>query len=304
MIMRLPILIRAFRLPFLSASLLPFIAGTFLWHGVSDWAGFFFGAIAVASTHLAANLINDYADSRSGADWKDLKFYGFFGGSKLIQEKVLPEKFYLKSAVIFFTVALLAVICLAIDLKGDKVIFCYLIILLLGVFYSLKPFILSYRRLGEVVIFILFGPACVMGAYFIQSRIFPDLDSFILSLPFGFFTTAILLANQVADYPDDVKSKKYNLITLCGHAKGYLFYFSAVEAGLFMVLINVIGVNTHFVALMAFAVMGLLRRSGAILKEHYQDKEKLLESSRLTIKAANLVYLFLIAGVILERFNG
>ena len=304
MIMPLPILIRALRLPFLSVSILPFIAGTFLWHGDINWPGFFLGLIAVACTHLAANLINDYADSRSGADWTDLKFYGFFGGSKLIQEKVLPEKFYIKSSLFFWAVAFLAVIILAIGLKDNRTIFCYLLILFLGAAYSVNPFRLSYRRLGEAVIFILFGPACVMGAYFIQSNAFPNLDSFILALPFGLFTTAILVANEIADSPDDFKSKKYNLVNLVGQPRGHLVYFALVEAGLSMVLINVIGANAHFIALSAFVVMGMLRRSGFILKEYYQDKEKLLESSQLTIKAANLVYLLLIAGVILGRFNG
>jgi 1,4-dihydroxy-2-naphthoate octaprenyltransferase len=304
MIMRLPILIRALRLPFLSASILPFIAGTFLWHGHINWAGFFLGLIAVAGTHLAANLINDYADSRSGADWKDLKFYGFFGGSKLIQEEILPEGFYLKSSLFFSAAAFLAVILLAAGLKENRTILYYLFIIILGASYSVNPLRLSYRRLGEAVIFILFGPACVMGAYFIQSRVFPHVDSFVLALPFGLFTTAILVANEIADCSDDLKSKKYNLVTLTGQARGHLVYFALVEAGLFMVLINVIGANAHFIALSAFVVMGILRRSGFILKEYYQDKEKLLESSRLTIKAANLVYLLLIAGVILGRFNG
>jgi 1,4-dihydroxy-2-naphthoate polyprenyltransferase len=302
--MTLPILIRALRLPFLSVSILPFIAGTCLWHGDINWLGFFLGLIAVACTHLAANLINDYADSRSGADWNDLKFYGFFGGSKLIQEKVLPEKFYLKSSLFSCAVAFLAVILLTFGLKDNRTIFYYLLIILLGAAYSVNPLRLSYRRLGEAVIFILFGPACVMGAYFIQARAFPNLDSFILALPFGLFTTAILVANEVADCPHDFKSKKYNLISLVGQPRGHLVYFALVEAGLFMILINVIGANAHFIALSAFVVMGILRRSGFILKEYYQDKEKLLESSQLTIKAANLVYLLLIAGVILGRFNG
>jgi 1,4-dihydroxy-2-naphthoate octaprenyltransferase len=253
---------------------------------------------------LAANLINDYADSRSGADWNDLKFYGFFGGSKLIQEKVLPEKFYLKGALLFLAAAFLTVILLAIGLKDNRTIFYYLLVIFLGVAYSVNPLRLSYRRLGEVVVFVLFGPACVMGAYFIQSKSFPNLDSFILSLPFGLFTTAILVANEIADCTDDFKSKKYNLISLIGQMRGHIIYFALVEAGLFMVLINVIGSNGHFISLLAFVVMRILRRSGFILKAYYNDKEKLLESSRLTIKAANLVYLFLLAGVILGRFNG
>ena len=75
-------------LPFLSASVLPFVFGSLIIRDNFNLAGFLLGLVAVMSTHLSANLINDYADSKSGADWQDRSFYGLFGGSKLIQEKV------------------------------------------------------------------------------------------------------------------------------------------------------------------------------------------------------------------------
>mgnify|MGYP001163231979 CR=1 FL=1 len=77
-------LVRALRVPFLSASVLPFVFGAAIErHGFHPW-GFLLGLGACVSTHLSSNLINDYADSKSGADWQDRKFYQFFGGSQLI----------------------------------------------------------------------------------------------------------------------------------------------------------------------------------------------------------------------------
>jgi ABC-type dipeptide/oligopeptide/nickel transport system ATPase component len=81
-------LVRALRLPFITASILPFVFGSLIERTAFGYTGFCLGFLAVISVHLSANLINDYADSASGADAHDLRFFGFFGGSKLIQENV------------------------------------------------------------------------------------------------------------------------------------------------------------------------------------------------------------------------
>ncbi|MFA5096893.1 MAG: hypothetical protein WC478_06095, partial [Candidatus Omnitrophota bacterium] len=82
-------IIRALRLPFISASILPFVFGSLIARQDFNMLGFTLGLLAVIFTHLSANLINDYFDSKSGVDWRDGNFYGFFGGSKLIQEGAL-----------------------------------------------------------------------------------------------------------------------------------------------------------------------------------------------------------------------
>ena len=163
--------VRALRLPFISASVLPFIFGAFIVKSNFDIFSFILGLIAVIATHLGANLINDYADSRSGADWQDQKWYAFFGGSKLIQEGLLSEKWYFKGAVFCFLVSSCCILGLSIHMSSFSVMGYYLLILFLGFSYSHKPLQLSYRRLGELVIFTHFGPAVVMGAYFIQTQI-------------------------------------------------------------------------------------------------------------------------------------
>ncbi|MCX5701432.1 MAG: 1,4-dihydroxy-2-naphthoate octaprenyltransferase, partial [Candidatus Omnitrophica bacterium] len=64
-------IIRALRLPFLFASVLPFVFGSLIQKHNFNLSGFLWGLIAVIGAHLSANLINDYADSKSGVDWQD-----------------------------------------------------------------------------------------------------------------------------------------------------------------------------------------------------------------------------------------
>ncbi|MDD5584230.1 MAG: prenyltransferase, partial [Candidatus Omnitrophica bacterium] len=143
--------IRACRLPFLSASILPFVAGSCIERNSFNPYTFFVGLIAAIFTHLGANLINDYADSKTGADWHDTNFYKFFGGSKLIQEGILSEIFYLKASLFCFCVAFVSVCVLAVIFRNISVLGFYLLIVFLGFSYSLKPLQLSYHRLGECV---------------------------------------------------------------------------------------------------------------------------------------------------------
>lgn len=140
--------IRAARLPFLSASIFPFFAGSLLERSDFRFLPFILGFIVAGSTHISANLINDYADSRSGADWQDKRFYEFFGGSKLIQEGILKESSYLKLSILFFCVATLSVLFLAVVLNSLMVIGFFLLIVFLGLSYSYKPFYFSYNYLG------------------------------------------------------------------------------------------------------------------------------------------------------------
>ena len=61
-----------------------------------------------------------------------------------------------------------------------------------------------------------------MGAYFIQTRIFPSAKNFYLSLPFGFLTVALLFANEAPDFPQDVKVSKHNWVGIIGPGQAYI----------------------------------------------------------------------------------
>lgn len=293
--------VRALRLPFITASIIPFLAGTLLQTDPLNYFRLILGLVAVAATHLGANLINDYADSKSGADWQDKKFYGFFGGSKLIQENIFSEQFYLKAAQGLFAIAFLAVIGLSILGADLKIIGLFLLILFLGVSYSYGPLKFSYRCLGEIIVFILFGPAVVMGAYFIQTNIFPTIDGFLLSLPFAFLITGILIANEVPDLREDIKAVKFNLIGVVGVKKAYMLYYGVMGLGLGFVLVNIFINTLSFVSLSVFLLLPLIGKAGGILKNSYADKTKLVNSSKLTIIAQTVIGSIIVLDQLLGR---
>jgi len=276
-------LVEAFRLPFVGASILPFIFGSVINRKNFNLSGFILGFFAVLSMHISANLINDYADSRSGVDWQDKNSYKFFGGSKFIQQNIFSERFYLKFAIFFAIVSAFSVLLLSLVLKTFLVVFIYGFVIVLSWVYSVSPLRLSYHKVGEIAIFILFGPVLVMGGYFIQTRIFPDLKAFLLSVPFGFFTTAILFANEVPDFSDDNKVGKNTLVSVIGVNKSFLFYYLLVGAGFLLILINILAGFLSPWASLAFILIIPAYSAAKIIKNYSDSKFRLIQSSRLTI---------------------
>jgi 1,4-dihydroxy-2-naphthoate polyprenyltransferase len=292
-------IIRALRLPFLSASVLSFIFGSLIERSRFNRTGFFLGLMAAAFTHLSANLINDYADSQSGVDGQDINFYNFFGGSKLIQENVFSEKFYLRLALFFAFLAGATVVLLALVLKTFFVVGIYLAVIFLSWSYSHGLLRFSYRRVGEAFIFLLFGPALVMGGYFIQTGIFPDLKSFMLSLPCGFLTTNILFSNEVPDFESDVKGGKFTWVSLTRPQHAYLLYLGLLSAAFLAIAAAVALRYLSALALLAFVFIIPGLKAAGILKKFHGQKVKLIESSKLTIMTQAMVSLVLILAVLL-----
>lgn len=291
--------LRALRLAFVSITVFPFILGSLLDKSSFSGFGFVLGLTCAVFTHLGANLINDYSDSKTGADWQDRYFYKFFGGSKLIQEGVFSENFYRKAALACFAFALVCALALAIRSKSFSVLGYYLFISFLGFSYSFGPFRFSYHYLGELIIFLLFGPALVMGSFFIQTQTFPTLKGFVLSLPFGIFTAAILFANEVPDYYDDRSVKKFTLVNLFSPEKSYRFYYFLVISGFLSIILGVYLRYLRLTALFAliFAILGY--KSGLILKKDFSHKPRLIISSQMTIAMHNLVSIALILSLLL-----
>ncbi|MBP7216008.1 MAG: prenyltransferase [Candidatus Omnitrophica bacterium] len=282
----------------MSASILPFIFGSLIETQHFNFFAFLLGVCAVLFCHLSANLINDYADSKSGADWQDRNFYGLFGGSKLIQERVFSERFYLILAIMCFSISALSVGLLAIVLQQRTVILYYCCIMVLSWSYSMKPLRFSYRRMGEVVIFLLFGPALVMGGYYIQTGIFPDMKSFILSLPLGLFVTAILFANEVPDFSEDQKAGKLTLVSIVSAKRAFLLYLGFMAAAFIIIAVSFSLGYLNPLALLAFILIVPVWKAAQRIRIFFHDKQQLIESSRLTIMIQTVASLALILGVL------
>ena len=94
--------LKALRAPFLSGSLMPvFLTGA--WAYTQDafaLTPFLLCLLGVGSLHVAANLINDWADS-TGSDPINMRLTPFSGGSRVIQSGDLTRKQVLNLSLFF-----------------------------------------------------------------------------------------------------------------------------------------------------------------------------------------------------------
>ena len=153
------------------------------------------------------------------------------GGSRAIELGLITLKGTKKLANYFLLISLIILFGLVLNnyfLTSSIENISYTLIIslvgfLLGYFYTAKPIRLSAMKgLGELTIFLTFGPLLTLGsAYAISSQtIQPFSEDFfnflIIGIPLGLLTTNILFINQFPDYKSDKLSGKNNLVVMLG----------------------------------------------------------------------------------------
>ena len=282
---RLAHLAQALRLPFTTASVLPYVTGALLAPDPKRMQLFILGLIAVAGTHLSANVFNDYADARSGVDAINPTYFGFFGGSKLIQQGILPVRFFFVAGLALATVSAGAALMAALVLGRPALFLLFALVWTAGWAYSNPPAALVYHGLGELTIFLLFGLATACGGHILQTGKL-GWDAVLVGLPHGFLVAGILIANEVPDAPEDRQAGKNTLVVRIGAERGYLLYAlatmlaaAAIGAAVARAILPAAGLAAIPAAVIPAAAAVLILRSAPF------DKFKLVKASKLAIAA-------------------
>ena len=241
------------RVPFTSASIFPMLAIAAYYAGLGDGlfsvTSLLLAVFGVLLLHLSSNVFNDYFDVSDGTDEANNEYFqpggaAITGGSRAIELGIITLN-KTKTVATSLLIASLLVAgflfyniyqvtgatsnvegALAVGLSG----------LFLGYFYTARPLRLVARRgLGELAIFLAFGPLLTLGTgYAISAETIGFLSSefyMLLSLgvPFGFLTTNILYINQFPDAESDAKTGKNHLVVTLGKKAarwGYLVILS------------------------------------------------------------------------------
>ena len=241
------------RVPFTSASIFPMLAIAAYYAGLGDGlfsvTSLLLAVFGVLLLHLSSNVFNDYFDVSDGTDEANNEYFqpggaALTGGSRAIELGIITlNKTKTVATSLLFTSLIIAGFlfyniyqvtgatsnvegALAVGLSG----------LFLGYFYTARPLRLVARRgLGELAIFLAFGPLLTLGTgYAISAETIGFLSSefyMLLSLgvPFGFLTTNILYINQFPDAESDAKTGKNHLVVTLGKKVarwGYLVILS------------------------------------------------------------------------------
>ena len=213
----------------LPQSLLPALTAVALSIGASEfnWIAALASVAGVIFLHLGLNLMDDWFDYKEGSAEARAKVAneGFRGRMikypYLTSNEATPSQL-LKAIAVFMGIAATmgAVAILARDLK---ILWWVAAGLVIGVSYSGGPLKLGYRGLGELVIFLMFGPLLMTGAYYaITGTVDWKIGS--LSIAVGLLVTNIVYSHSVLDSVPDQKMGKKTMAHLMGSAKGQIVF--------------------------------------------------------------------------------
>jgi 1,4-dihydroxy-2-naphthoate octaprenyltransferase len=293
--------IQAFRLPFLTGSLVPVLqAGALAYlENTEHLLNLFLVLIGVGALHSAGNLINDYIDTPQ-SDRINPNPTPFSGGSRVILDGRLTARWVFGAAVICFSLA--ALIGLYLILNGRPyVALIGLLGLIAGLFYSVGPIQFMSHGLGEITIFFAFGPLITLGTYYVLTGLL-DGPAFLLGFPLGFLITAIIWINEFPDYQADKEAGKRNLVVRMGLVPARWVYLLLMLLPYPFLVFLVWGLELPAWILLGWLTLPLALKGIAILWKEYNHPGKLIPAQALTIQTHMLLGLLMVTGLLLQRF--
>lgn len=270
----------------LPQSLLPALTAVALSYGNNEfsWLAAIACIIGVAFLHLAMNLLDDWFDYKAGsAEARQAVTNEGFRG-RMVKYPYLTSGEATPGQLMKATMGFLAVAAVmgavVVYLRGWMVSGWIAAGLLIGVSYSGGPLKLGFRGLGELVIFLMFGPLLMTGVYYAVTGTV-DWKITWLSIAVGLLVTNIVYSHSVLDAIPDKKMGKKTMAHLMGSGKGQI----ALSAFLNIVpyLMVVIGVVLGQLHPAYLAVLVLLPVSMWLVKsldDHVKGKEVELEPKK------------------------
>jgi 1,4-dihydroxy-2-naphthoate octaprenyltransferase len=272
------------RLPFLTGSLLPVTVATALayWlHRTFSFGFFCLTMLGVAALHLGANLINDYYDA-FGSDPLNRHITPFSGGSRVIQNGDMQAESVKTLAYFFLAVGVVCGLALVFAGRPWVAVLGFLG-LLAGFCYSASPVQLMSLGLGEVFIFLAFGPLLTLGTYYVQTDKLAPVGAAV-GLPLAFLITAIIWINEFPDLEADVAAAKRHLVARLGLRRSRWLYAALMLApfgSLFVLLEGFLLPDLLMAALVALPLA--LRAIGLVWRAEPTEPE-FVSAQALTIQ--------------------
>jgi len=175
------------------------IAGILAWRdGYFSWAPFLIVTLGLFIAHGTNNLLNDYTDYSRGVD-KDNYFRTQYGVHPLVQgffTKPQQLRWFFVSGVL----ATLAGIYALYYTNFNPIViglFAFGAVVLLAYTYPFK-----YWGLGELAIFLIWGPIMIAGVYFVLSGVW-NWNVVLAGIPYGLGVASINIGKHIDKHDDD-----------------------------------------------------------------------------------------------------
>jgi 1,4-dihydroxy-2-naphthoate octaprenyltransferase len=211
------------------------------------------------SLHLAANGIDDVYDYINGTDKvSERVFPPDAPGWKPIPRGIVSVGDASRVSYLLYGVSLTIGAFLSVTV-GWYALLISVPGFLLSYFYTAPPLRLDYRGLGlgEISIFLSFGPIPVLGVYYVMAGQLA-VAPLILGIPSGLLTAAILVSHDLIYLDVYKESGKRSIAVVLGRKRAALLATAMSVMAYAMVAILVAARAVPITGLLAFVVLPLL----------------------------------------------
>jgi 1,4-dihydroxy-2-naphthoate octaprenyltransferase len=290
--------VRAFSFP---ASLIPCLLGAMLaiLYGTTiTWWLIPFIAISLLMLHAGSNVVSDVDDYSKGVDAE-----GTLGGSGVLVKKLLSPKEMFRFGMILLALAVLFGLPIIIE-RGLVILWFGILGLLGGFFYTRKPIGYKYYAMGDIFIFLLYGPAIVTGTFYSLTGMF-NYHVLFVSIPLGLLVAGILQANNLRDIIHDRKANIKTLATVFGEsfAKGE-YIFLIVGAYLTVVILVIMNILTPWALIVFLSLPPAIKNMSMIRGVKIEDTGKIAMLDAMTAQLTLMFGVLLSISIILTKFIG
>ncbi len=159
-----------------------------------DWIAFAAALAGLLVAHGANNMINDIFDLQAGVDTEDYARTQYaphpvLGG--LISKRGLAE------AILLFNLIDALILAFLVFRAGASVLAFALAGLFISVFYVAPPLRLKHHGLGELGVFLVWGPLMIGGTYFVTAGSAPPAEIWLASIPYALVVTTVLIGKHI-----------------------------------------------------------------------------------------------------------
>lgn len=203
------------RVKTLPAAVAPVLIGTSYAEKI-NWSNAFLALVVSLFLQIAVNFANDYSDGVRGTDTHRI------GPVRLVASGLASASSVKAASLISFLIAAIAGFVLALTISpwlflvGAASIWAAW-----GYTGGKKPY--GYFGFGELSVFIFFGLVATVGSYYIQTEQF-NWQIFLLALPVGTLSCAILAINNLRDLPQDKLVGKRTMAVRIGEKNTRVFF--------------------------------------------------------------------------------
>jgi 1,4-dihydroxy-2-naphthoate octaprenyltransferase len=148
-------------------------------------------------------------------------------------------------------------------LRGIPVLIFSALGVILGVFYTADPVKLKHRSVGEISVFLAYGPLMVGGAYYALTGVV-SLDAMMASVPIGLLVALVLLANNIRDREFDASVGISTLTTNKEEKQGFAYYKTLLSSAYIATIVLIFARVLSPFSIIAFLT---LRESYGIVKQ-------------------------------------